>query len=163
MPPGAGATDYFLYSFRFDTPSETEATRMRSSVVGFRAMICAILSWLPPAYADDCKDQTQSGLNACADAAYNKADAALNFAYKQILQRLKDDSATAKLLVTAQQAWIAYRDAECAFASSANAGGSNYPMVVSICLEDVTQERTKDLEAFLKCSEGDTGCPVPGK
>ncbi len=36
-------------------------------------------------------------------------------------------------------------------------------MVVSICLEAVTKERTKALGEYLKCGEGDTGCPVPGK
>jgi uncharacterized protein YecT (DUF1311 family) len=134
---------------------------MRVSTIGFFMVFLATLSAAPMARADECKDQTQAGLDACADASYKKADAALNSAYKEIVGRLKNNAATTKLLVTAQKAWIAYRDAECAFSSSASAGGSIYPMVVSICLEGVTEERTKDLGVFLKCGEGDTGCPAP--
>jgi len=129
----------------------------------FATAILMILSAASAVYADECADQTQQGLDKCAGMAYAKADAALNSAYKEIIRRLKDDAATTKLLVTAQKAWIAYRDAECAFSSSASAGGTIYPMVVSICLEAVTTERTKALGAYLKCGDGDTGCPVPGK
>ena len=125
--------------------------------------ICLTLAVVPAAYAYDCADQTQPGLDGCADAAYKKADGALNGAYKTILKRLKDDGAKTKLLVTAQKAWLSFRDAECAFSSSANAGGSIYPMAVSNCLEAVTKERTKALGAYLKCGEGDTGCPAPGE
>ena len=99
----------------------------------FATVFLMMLPAVPAAYADECADQTQSGLDRCAQAAYDKADGALNRSYKEIVRRLKDDAATTKLLVTAQKAWIAYRDAECAFSSSANAGGSIYPMVVSNC------------------------------
>ena len=130
---------------------------MRSFILA----LCSLLSSVPAAFAYECADQTQAGLDNCAEAAYGKADAALNGAYKEIVRRLKDDNATTRLLVTAQKAWIAYRDAECAFSSSANAGGSIYPMALAICLEAVTKQRTKDLGVFLKCGDGDTGCPVP--
>jgi len=124
-------------------------------------LIFASLWAAPAALAYECQDQTQRGLDICADANFQKADAALNASYKEIVRRLKDDAPTTKLLVTAQKAWLAYRDAECAFSSSANSGGSIYPMVFSICLEEVTQQRTKELGVFLKCGDGDTGCPVP--
>ena len=125
--------------------------------------ICAMLIAVPVAYAYDCPDQTQPGLDVCADAAYKKADAGLNGAYKDILRRLKDDGAKTKLLVTAQKAWLTFRDAECAFSASGVAGGSIQPMVISLCLEKVTKERTKDLGVYLKCEEGDTECPVPAQ
>ena len=123
----------------------------------------AWLALVAPAFAEDCPDQSQQGLNRCANAAYQKADEALNGAYKTILRRLKDDAATAKLLVAAQKAWIAFRDAECAFADSENAGGSIYPMVYAECLERLTEARTSALRLYLKCGEGDLGCPAPGK
>jgi uncharacterized protein YecT (DUF1311 family) len=125
--------------------------------------ICTILSAVPSALAGECADQSQSGLNACAAADYEKADAALNRSYKQIVGRLKDDPATVKLLAAAEKAWIAYRDVECAFAGSSNLGGTIYPMVVSTCLEAMTKKRTAELDAYLKCGEGDIGCPVPAK
>jgi uncharacterized protein YecT (DUF1311 family) len=142
-----------------DWAAGEEEGAMRAIAIAF----CTMLPALPSAFAGECADQTQAGLNACADAAYQKADAALNRAYKEILRRLSHDAATTKLLVTAQKAWIAYRDAECAFSSSANSGGSIYPMAVSICLEAVAKERTKQLDALLKCGEGDMGCPVPAQ
>lgn len=121
-------------------------------------------AWLAlgaPAFAEDCPDQSQQGLNACANAAYKKADDALNGVYREIARRLKNDAATAKLLVAAQKAWIGFRDAECAFAVSENAGGSIYPMVYAECLERLTKARTTALRGYLKCGDGDLGCPVP--
>jgi hypothetical protein len=44
--------------------------------------------------ASPCADQTQRGLDACAGAARDKADAALNGAYKQIVGRLADNPGT---------------------------------------------------------------------
>jgi uncharacterized protein YecT (DUF1311 family) len=123
--------------------------------------VCTILSAAPSALAGECADQSQSGLNACALADYDKADAALNRSYREIVSRLKDDPATVKLLATAEKAWIGYRDAECAFAGSSNLGGTIYPMEVSMCLEAMTKKRTAELGAYLKCGEGDLGCPVP--
>ena len=58
---------------------------------------------------------SQAELNECYGNAYKKADAELNILYGQITARLKDDKATAKLLVAAQRAWVAFRDAECNF------------------------------------------------
>jgi uncharacterized protein YecT (DUF1311 family) len=102
-------------------------------------------------------------MNECADASYKQADAKLNVVYKQITARLKHDPAKTKLLVNAETAWVAFRDAECKFAASASAGGSIYPMVVSGCLERLTIARTKDLTAYSKCSEYDSSCPVPAQ
>ena len=126
-------------------------------------LACAWLSLSTAAVAAECEDQTQTGLNRCADAAYQKADAALNGVYKEITRRLKGDAATMQLLVSAQKAWLSFRDAECAFANAANTGGSIYPMVYAQCLERLTKARTSDLRAYLKCGEGDLGCPVPSE
>jgi uncharacterized protein YecT (DUF1311 family) len=126
-------------------------------------LACAWLLLSGSAFAAECEDQTQTGLNRCADAAYQKADAALNGVYNEITRRLKGDSATKQLLTAAQKAWLGFRDAECTFANAANAGGSIYPMVHAECLERLTKARTGDLRAYLKCGEGDLGCPVPNE
>jgi uncharacterized protein YecT (DUF1311 family) len=120
-----------------------------------------LLALSSAALADDCADQSQNGLNQCADAGYKKADEALNSVYREVTRRLKDDPPTIKLLVTAQKAWIAFRDAECTFSSAANAGGSIYPMVYAGCLQHLTEARTKRLRACLKGGEEDLDCPVP--
>jgi uncharacterized protein YecT (DUF1311 family) len=106
---------------------------------------------------------TQTDLNLCADQAYRKSDAELNAAYRTVTARLKDDQATLTKLQSAQKAWLFFRDAECAFSSGGTTGGSAYPMVLSQCLDKLTQTRTKELRAYLKCEEGDMSCPVPGK
>ncbi len=115
------------------------------------------------AVATECPDQTQAGLNQCSAAAYAKADEALNRAYKEIQQRFKQDSVSSELFVKAQKSWIAFRDAECSFSSSGVSGGSAYPMIYELCLEMVTKERTKRLQEYLRCEEGDLSCPVPVK
>lgn len=120
-----------------------------------------LLAALPAAAQQDCPDDSQAGLNQCAGDAYKKADAALNATYKQVMARLKDSEDSAKSLVAAQRAWIAYRDAECDFISSGVEGGSTRPMIVAQCLEQLTTQRADDLKALLNCEEGDLSCPVP--
>ncbi|WP_088146487.1 lysozyme inhibitor LprI family protein [Achromobacter denitrificans] len=112
----------------------------------------------------DCgKAATQTDMSLCADQAYRKSDADLNAAYQEVNARLKDDKTAATQFHAAQRAWLFFRDAECAFASTGTSGGSAYPMALSTCLDKLTQARTKELRAYLKCEEGDLTCPVPGK
>ncbi|OIS90806.1 lysozyme inhibitor LprI family protein [Brucella cytisi] len=115
------------------------------------------------AFADEsCGDKTnQTDMNICAAESLKKSDAEMNKVYKEIEGRLKNDADTTKLLVATQKAWIAFRDAECDFQSSTVKGGTAYPFVNSSCHDDMTQSRTKDLKAYLKCDEGDLDCPVP--
>jgi uncharacterized protein YecT (DUF1311 family) len=130
-----------------------------------RFLLTAALMMAFPALAaaeDNCANaQDQATMNACAGASFEKSDAELNVLYKQITGRLKDDADTSRLLVTAQRAWVGFRDAECSFASSENTGGSLYPMVLSACKEGLTQARIKDFQTYLSCKQEDTGCPVP--
>lgn len=105
----------------------------------------------------------QAITNVCTDQACKKSDATLNELYKQIMNRLKGDADTAKLLVAAQRAWIAFRDAECAFAASAVRQGSVYPMLVADCRDGLTGARANDLKSYLHCEEGVLDRPVPAK
>lgn len=121
-----------------------------------------VVAPLSAARAGDCANASdQATMNTCADAAYRKTDAELNAIYRQITLRLKGDEKTAKLLVAAQKAWLSFRDAECTFATSASANGSVYPMLVTQCRDGLTSRRIDDLKGYLKCAEGDLGCPVP--
>lgn len=130
-----------------------------------RCLIALLLFWAvpaPAAHAQDCGDAaTQSELNACAGAALKRADGELNTLYGEARRRLKDDAEAGKLLVAAERAWIAFRDAECAFQASASAGGSIYPMLLGQCREALTRKRADDLRAYLACEEGDLSCPIP--
>ena len=111
----------------------------------------------------DAPGLSQAELNECYGNAYKKADAELNVLYRQITARLKDDQATTKLLVAAQRAWVAFRDAECDFSASGVSGGSAQGMILAICLDKLTGKRIDDFKNYLKCQEGALDCPVPAK
>ncbi len=82
------------------------------------------------ALADECSSaNTQTEMNQCAAAQYQAADKKLNDTWQQALQRAVGKQQT--LLKQAQQAWIALRDADCAFLASGAEGGSMQPMLVS--------------------------------
>jgi uncharacterized protein YecT (DUF1311 family) len=53
-----------------------------------------------------------------------------------------------KALVTAQRAWISYRDAQCEAAGFQARGGTMEPMLVAGCIADITEVRTKELKAL---------------
>ncbi|TJW18158.1 MAG: DUF1311 domain-containing protein [Mesorhizobium sp.] len=129
------------------------------------AILTAAAVLAMPAFAfakDKCANATdQATMNECADAAFKKSDKQLNELYKQIEGRLKDDADTKKLLVQAQRDWGRFRNAECSFQTEGAAGGSVVPMLVSTCMDGLTQSRIKDFQGYLKCEEGDLSCPVP--
>lgn len=96
-------------------------------------------------------------------ADFQKADKTLNATFRQVEHRLSDDADGKTRLINAQKAWISFRDAECTFQSSGEDGGSAAPMVVAACKAALTTERTKQLNAYLGCQEGDLACPVPAE
>jgi uncharacterized protein YecT (DUF1311 family) len=114
--------------------------------------------------ADSCDpDLSHAELNECYGNAYKKADAELNVLYRQITARLKDNKATIKLLVAAQRAWVAFRDAECDFSASRDLGDNAYGLALAICLDKLTGKRIDDFKNYLKCQEYAYDCPVPAK
>ena len=60
--------------------------------------------------------QTQAAMNAQARAEFVKADAELNKAYEALLTKVPDAEGKEKLKES-QRAWLAFRDAEAAFAA----------------------------------------------
>lgn len=128
----------------------------------FPGIVMALLAAGSGQAAEDCDNASdQTTMNVCAGDALKKSDTQLNALYKKIEARLKDDADAAKLLVSAQKAWLSFRDAECTFSSSAVAQGSVYPMIYALCLDGLTQLRVKDFQTYLACEEGDLSCPVP--
>jgi uncharacterized protein YecT (DUF1311 family) len=98
-------------------------------------------------------------LDICADRDAKAADSELNGVYRYLEQ--KYDGANRKALQRAERAWIAYRDAECAYETLPNAGGTVYPMIASMCFAAKTRDRIKELNAQRNCQEGDLGCNAP--
>ncbi|MBA8838074.1 lysozyme inhibitor LprI family protein [Ochrobactrum sp. RH2CCR150] len=105
--------------------------------------------------------QDQATMTQCAGEDFSAADKKLNASFKEIQKRLADDADGKKLFVKAQRAWIAFRDAECAFTTADASGGSIYPMLVASCKTDLTKQRNEQFQKYLSCEEGDTSCPVP--
>ncbi|MCH4812940.1 lysozyme inhibitor LprI family protein [Vreelandella neptunia] len=103
---------------------------------------------------------TQAELTECSAQAYQSADDKLNEAYQVLVDQLSSNSASLEKLRTAQRAWIGFRDAECAFESSAVEGGSAQPMIRNSCLEVLTEARTETLREHAECEEDDLSCPL---
>lgn len=99
---------------------------------------------VPPLPAECNNPQTQAAMNTCAQAEYEQADVALNNAYQAVKAAVGPQKA--EQLVTAEQAWLDFRDAYCEFVQAQYAGGSIQPMVYSGCLTQLTRDRTAELE-----------------
>ncbi len=123
---------------------------------------CLAVSMATATFAKDasgCSDtDTQTGMSMCAASKAKQADAAMTTVYNSLRKRLGAQSPEGTRLRDAQRAWIAYRDAWCAFQSMSVEGGSMYPAVFAGCLEKVTKEQTARLTAQLTCT-GDVDCP----
>ncbi|MGX9142982.1 lysozyme inhibitor LprI family protein [Mesorhizobium sp. 128a] len=127
----------------------------------FVSACLAVLAAAAPAQAQECdrNDDSQQMMNICAGEDYQAADAKLNQAYKDLVGR--NDDKSRKLLQVAQRAWIAFRDAECAYNTTDSEGGSIHPMEVSQCLTELTDQRIKQLTSGTNCQEGDASCASP--
>jgi len=110
----------------------------------------------PARAADPCAGANQMDLNACAGAAYDRADAAMNQAYTRLMKQIGPKAKDG--LRAVQKAWLPFRDASCALEAMGVAGGSMQPQVQAECLARVTTARTAMLNGYLACKEGDVTC-----
>lgn len=124
---------------------------MIGRLVALLASVVAVQALPLPVHA-----QTQMDLNQQAGTALQDADRQLNAAYTKLRTRLGPESRAR--LQAAEEAWIRFRDRECAFIGGPTAGGSIHGMIVAQCQARLTLVRVKDLEAQLNCQEGDLSC-----
>lgn len=115
-----------------------------------------------PVSALDCSQGgvSQSEMDECASRQLTSSDAKLNADYRKTLACLKPFDGHEKRLVGAQRAWLLFRDMECKFQGSASESGSVQPMIISLCLKKVTEDRIKQLGYYLTCQVGDLSCPT---
>ncbi len=99
---------------------------------------------IPPIPPECATAQTQLEMTRCADAEFQQADAKLNNVYQEVKSQL--NATQANQLVTAEEAWIAYRDTYCDFVKSQFEGGSLQPMAFSNCLTQITLDRINALQ-----------------
>ena len=110
--------------------------------------ICVVNFWrTQPAVAQiNCEDTNNvTEANACL----READQRLNQIYRQLISNLTGEDR--RELITAERAWIKYRDANCAFRIR------NFPLDTSmgrqfqsVCFARMTRERTRELEDQLQ-------------
>ena len=134
------------------------------------ALMSGLMASDAPAFAQDdpqvdCANaQTQMEMTFCANEDYGVADTELNVAYKATMAAMKtkdkelgeiepDYVGAVEALKTAQRAWIAYRDGQCELAGFEARGGTMEPMLVALCLADLTRKRTAELKAVTEGPE----------
>jgi uncharacterized protein YecT (DUF1311 family) len=95
---------------------------------------------------EDCSETVnQQDMNQCAQANYQTSDAALNQVYQAVKADLTSTAAK-ESLTSVEQAWIDFRDRNCTFEQTQFAGGSIAPLILSSCLEQLTDERIDELQ-----------------
>jgi uncharacterized protein YecT (DUF1311 family) len=99
---------------------------------------------IPPLPAECNNPQTQMAMNECAQAEYDQVDTRLNNVYQSVKASL--GSAQTNQLITAEQAWLDFRDAYCDFVQTQYTGGSIQPTVYYGCLTQLTSDRIAALE-----------------
>jgi uncharacterized protein YecT (DUF1311 family) len=97
-----------------------------------------VLAAAAPVDDPRCASSKTDDLLACAQAALDRADAALNEQWR----RMPHSAA----LQRAQKAWLAWRDAECEAENYATGGNEQEAARLS-CLADLTDQRAKQLSA----------------
>ena len=90
---------------------------------------------------------TQAQMNVCAFEDFERADAALNAAYKTAMRVAKEGGFDAELR-EAQRKWLPFRDAACDAEAAQFRGGSIVPLIAYSCLAVLTEERTRHLNAI---------------
>ena len=127
------------------------------AALGFVAM--ALAGYTGAAAADDCSNVTGTtrDIDLCFYRLYQRADGELNALYRELTAKLAEASERA-LLQEAEQAWIRYRDTECAFETAGTRQGTIHPIEVSHCLTEKTRTHIAELRNQLHCPDGDPTC-----
>ncbi|MCU0236414.1 MAG: DUF1311 domain-containing protein [Acidobacteria bacterium] len=99
------------------------------------------------------KDPSAQGMNQCLGQAYEKWDAELNRAYRELGGRL--DEGLRPALREAQRAWVAFRDGELAWLAKFYGGldGSMYRNMLAADRVELVRRRVLELISFLDVLE----------
>ncbi len=128
---------------------------MRAAAIG-TVLIAAVSIVGTPVRADDYRscmkaaDGIDPALFACQGQELERRNRALNAIYATLLAKLTTDPVTTAKLKTAERAWIAFRDADCAVLDYGPDDGTLGRMVRTDCIIDKTRTRIAELEALGK-------------
>jgi uncharacterized protein YecT (DUF1311 family) len=112
-----------------------------------------------PAFADDVYDKcieasdgTNPAWGQCGGEWVDRADKALNAAWKEL--RASVDGDTAKALVDEQRAWNDFKEKSCLFYADGEYGREGQVLSYPICRAGVIEARTKDLKSYMSGEDG---------
>jgi uncharacterized protein YecT (DUF1311 family) len=94
-----------------------------------------------------CNPDTTVGMEGCGEHRVIAADTQLDADVKVIFDLLRGGAAR-RDFVSAQTAWLAYRNADCRSQSDAYLGGSEQPVVYVDCLAGDDSARRNDVKGF---------------
>src|SRR5690349_4989297 len=118
----------------------------------FLLILCTAIFSQNQKEKDPCAEaQSQAEMNMCWGKEYKAADAKLNKTYQDFISKLEESEKVQ--LKNAQLAWLKYRDANCEFVADQYKGGTMRPMILAICLADVTNARVNELKSQIKDRE----------
>jgi Uncharacterized protein conserved in bacteria len=92
--------------------------------------------------------QNNLEIKECIRLRYEAADRRLNEVYKQLVAKLSREERS--LLAEAQQGWIQLKENNCHFEVYGSRGGTGYRGFLNECRERMTQQRTAELEKYLR-------------
>ena len=109
----------------------------------------------------DCKQPADmSEMTTCSLQEFSAADKKLNDVYQQLQSKIETAYSTKELqaykpgyitaLKASKNAWLHFRDLECAFSTYENTGGSSREMYIYACKTTLTSERIKQLQDDLQ-------------
>jgi uncharacterized protein YecT (DUF1311 family) len=102
--------------------------------------------------ADCTKPQhAQMIINHCASLDFQAADKKLSDVYEKTRAALQQYKSDKTRFEAAEQAWLQYRGAQCAYEAGMYTGGSLYSMVYTTCAKRLTDARIKEQRSFLAC------------
>jgi uncharacterized protein YecT (DUF1311 family) len=96
-----------------------------------------------------CDEGTTVGQEGCGERQVLAADRRLNGDVKAIFGLL-GDVAAARDFVTAETAWLTYRNQDCTSQSDVYQGGSEQPVAYVYCLAADDVSRRQDLKGFFE-------------
>jgi uncharacterized protein YecT (DUF1311 family) len=97
---------------------------------------------------EDCDNfESTNEINQCILRNLEDSDAELNKTFKRLRSKLDEEAA--KKLVTAQKAWLSFRDAQCDLEADQMRGGTLEKVLFNGCLDRLTVERTKSLKTII--------------
>ena len=92
--------------------------------------------------------QTDIEIKECIRLRYEAADRRLNEVYKQLIAKLSREERS--LLAESQKGWIQLKENNCDFEVYGSRRGTGYRGFLNECLERMTQQRTAELEKYLR-------------